>query len=208
MTAILTDHNLRQCVTDIANHAKVSCIVETGTNDGTTTLWLAQFGVRTWTIELDDDLFRQAYDRFAEHRNIKPMHGDSAEILERCLGGMTLGESTLFLLDAHWLEDWPLRRELQAINSAREVGDKCVVLIDDWFVRGCPQFAGCYGGLKSDDSEGRENELIPCGYNPPFDAELDKFPHFYEPIYESGGIGYSIFSDFPLLLGDNFRTNR
>lgn len=211
MTAILTDPHLRQCIADIVKQAKIFSIIETGTNSGDSTGVFAEMVPMVWSVELDENLHFDGLNRFRQTDNIILAHGDSASFLSDFgLAIMKDAEenagSVLFVLDAHWGPDWPLARELGQINRLRANGHKCVVFIDDW-ISDQMQFTGCYGGLRSDDSKGHEKELQPCSYVT-FAEKLDAFPHFYEPVYPEGGIGYAIFSDFPLILGDSFRTNR
>ena len=148
---------------------------------------------------------------FTTHQ-YKSFSAPSDDILDRDLlywcESMPKGTSLLIVLDAHWHEDWPLLNELKVINRVRALGHKMTVLIDDFFVPDRPNFVGCYGGLRADDANGREADLIPCGYNPPFADELDKFNNCIFPNYVAPTIGYGIFSDFRFDLGNSFKVKR
>ncbi len=211
MTAILTDLILHQAITDIIYQSKVSRIVETGTNIGDGTLALFDLCPDVVTCEINDEYADISRKRFVG-KNIQLCRGPSDDILDRNLAYWCkqVGDehSVLIVLDAHWLTDWPLLGELKAINTVRQQGFPVTVLIDDFFVENRPNFVGCYGGLRSSDVNGRESELTPCGYNPPFSAELDRFPHCIFPDYRDPTIGYGIFSDFRFDLGNSFKVKR
>jgi hypothetical protein len=208
MSNIRNDPKMQSAFRLMIEQANVSCIIETGTNDGTSTIEFAKMVKRVVTIEKSAELCAIAKPRLEGLGNVELWEGSSSELLGKVIWRHG-HEEVLFVLDAHWEKDWPLLQELQTINALRNsMPWKCTVVVDDFFVPDLPQFAGCYGGLKGDDSKGREHELVRCGYNEPFKAELDKFPHFWYPIYPEGGIGYAIFSDFYLQLGDNFELQR
>jgi hypothetical protein len=108
--------------------------VETGTHFGDTVATLAPKCRRSWTIEIDDDLFRRATQRFEQDENIVVLHGDSARVLPEVL--RELPASALFWLDGHFSGegtgradlDTPVNAELAAIIAD---GRPHVVVIDD-----------------------------------------------------------------------------
>jgi hypothetical protein len=87
------------------------------------------------TIELDDDLFAAARDKFAPHPHITVLHGDSGEVLPDAIG--LCHGSTAFWLDGHYSggitagtnADVPILNELATIAARKNPGD--VILIDD-----------------------------------------------------------------------------
>lgn len=101
-------------------------IVETGCFLGDTTEYLAnrypRLPVRTCDIVKDHVAFTQ--QRLAGHQNVAVLHGDSAVLLPSLLCGL---KRPLVYLDAHWLDQWPLRDELTAIHDG-------VVAIDDFYI--------------------------------------------------------------------------
>jgi hypothetical protein len=110
-------------------------LVETGTYQGDMIEAQLDNFARLVTIELDDDLFAEARERFAPHPHISVLHGDSGQVLpqaiELCQG------PTAFWLDGHHSggitagtnADVPIRNELSIIAARKDPGD--VILIDD-----------------------------------------------------------------------------
>jgi hypothetical protein len=197
----------------MVEQANVSSITETGTYHGESTLEFAKMVGHVITIESDEFNFQvagQNLEMAIDCGLVTLCWADSAKVFREMvmLRGYRHG-TDLFFLDAHYKEEWPLLDELQGINRIRAESEvKTTVVIDDFFVPDRPNFAGCYGGLRGDDSKGRESELIPCGYNDPFAAELDRFPFFQYPDYPEPSLGYCIASDFDFDLGPNFKRIR
>jgi len=110
-------------------------LVETGTYRGDMIDAQLDNFERIATIELDDDLFATARDKFSPHPHVTVLHGDSGEVLpeaiELCHG------STAFWLDGHYSggvtagtnADVPILKELATIAARNDPGD--VILIDD-----------------------------------------------------------------------------
>lgn len=206
MSNILNDPKMQTAFRKMVSQAEISCIIETGTHQGDSTKWFAGEVAKVLTVELDRVRFDLACHNLAGIQNVTQYYGSSDELLPEMLSEAK-DERMLLVLDAHWEVHWPLLGELLTINIVRSQGRKMTVVIDDWIVPDQPQFAGCYGGLKGDDAAGHEHELRPCNYET-FADELNTFPHFVEPAYPEGGIGYCIASDFDFDLGSDFRKIR
>ena len=91
---------------------------------------------RVVSIELSQELWAEAANRFADQPHVQILQGDSAEQL-RTLSPEFQSKNVLYWLDAHWcvadgtageLSQCPLLQELQAINR---LNNGSVVLIDD-----------------------------------------------------------------------------
>lgn len=78
---------------------------ETGTFLGKGTRFLAENFLRVITIELSEELYREAKASFADFANIECHHGNSAEVLARILPSFPATETAFFFLDAHWSGD-------------------------------------------------------------------------------------------------------
>ena len=113
----------------------IRILVETGTNwGGTLAACLGDFHT-LYSIELSDELFATAQQRFAGHRKVRLHHGDSAKELPRILA--ELKEPALFWLDAHYSGDGtaradldtPIVQELKTVSQHPVPGH--VILIDD-----------------------------------------------------------------------------
>ncbi|MFI9597875.1 hypothetical protein [Nonomuraea sp. NPDC052265] len=131
MVALLVD--------DLLTAYRCDAIIETGCFLGDTTAYLAHrypdLPVRTCDINSDYAAFTRR--RLAGHPNVRVDCQDSPDFVTWAAGRY---RQPLFFLDAHWGEDWPLRRELAAVARG-------VVLIHDFDV-GHPRFAyDTYDGL-------------------------------------------------------------
>lgn len=114
---------------------KLRTFIETGTAGGLMINAVKNTFSKIISIELDDILFKNAKNNFADYSNITLVHGDSGEKLTEILS--TMNEPALFWLDAHYSGEGtakgevetPIIRELQTIFSRKNRRD--VVLIDD-----------------------------------------------------------------------------
>jgi hypothetical protein len=110
-------------------------IVETGCHMGDTSEYLARryshLLVRTCDINDESALFTRA--RLRGYGNAEIRQGDSAALLPSLLEGFNC---PLVFLDAHWTDEWPLARELIAIQRG-------IVVIDDFYI-GHPRFGYDY----------------------------------------------------------------
>ena len=102
----------------------ISCLVETGTDDGNSTLWASEHFKEVWTIELKPEKFREAKERLSMWDNIKCVCGDSAPWLKT----MRPNRPILYWLDAHTNESCPVLSEIAAINRSLLAH---VILVDD-----------------------------------------------------------------------------
>ncbi len=114
---------------------EVDAFVETGTFLGGTTLEASKVFKSVYTIELSEDLFRQAQLRFLDRKNIQAYQGDSGELLPDLL--KKVKGKIIFWLDGHYSEgltakaekNSPILEELKAIKTAG-ITD-AIILIDD-----------------------------------------------------------------------------
>ena len=119
--------SLVECLSPVA-------IVETGTYLGTTTEFLAEFGVPVFTIEGHLRNYGFARARLWWRRNVMLCRGDSREELRRALDERLRSfarQTIIFYLDAHWNADLPLAEELE-ITFGR--CPAAVVMVDDFQV--------------------------------------------------------------------------
>ncbi len=113
-----------------------SYLVETGTFFGDTIQAMLDTFERIWSIELAPDLAAAAQRRFATHKHVQIIEGDSSEVLREIVP--RLDQATLFWLDGHWNGDEltakgqtasPLLAELETVLA--EPPGRHVILIDD-----------------------------------------------------------------------------
>lgn len=109
--------------------------VETGTYRGNMVEAMKTRFKKIYSIELSDDLYRKAKDRFVNDKHVELLKGDSGVILPELL--TRIKEPAFFWLDAHYSGgitargtiDTPIERELQAIMN--HPIKEHVILIDD-----------------------------------------------------------------------------
>jgi hypothetical protein len=112
-----------------------SNLIETGTFEGDMIEAQRQRYARLVTIEMADDLWAKARQRFANYPHISVLHGDSANILPDAL--KLCPGATVFWLDGHYSGGItagsdakpPILHELSMIAERRNDAD--VILIDD-----------------------------------------------------------------------------
>jgi hypothetical protein len=123
-----------EAIRDYGRRYGTRTLVETGTYLGDSIQASLPHFSRIYSIELGDELWRRAARRFAAHRHVSILHGDSAKVLPHIAAQLT--EPALFWLDGHYsggvtargAEDTPILSELEAVLSQPP---KHVVLIDD-----------------------------------------------------------------------------
>ena len=113
-------------------------VVETGTYRGSTTQWLAGFGLPVYTVEANPRFAHLARLRFADNPLVHPVEMDSAEFLKRLAGDPDrTRQVTFFYLDAHWGERLPLAEEITIVCRAFP---RAIVAIDDFEVPDDPDY--------------------------------------------------------------------
>lgn len=113
----------------------VSTFIESGTYMGDTLDFISQSGIDCISIELGEDLFNQACQRFSCRDNVRVVHGDSGELIGGILS--ELEQPALFWLDGHYSGgitaqgtiDTPISQELSAVLG--HFIRSHVILIDD-----------------------------------------------------------------------------
>lgn len=119
--------------------------IETGTHIGNTTKLASIFFMRVFSVEMDDELFSSAQERFQYTKNITLWHGTSSKALPEML--KLIGEEAcVFWLDSHAMTPIegtksPILDELSIIKSYY-TGNNHIILIDDYpfFEFGAPGY--------------------------------------------------------------------
>jgi hypothetical protein len=111
---------------------KITAVVETGTFRGTSTAYMAKFGLPLYSCELHPRYFRYASQRLSPLANVHLTLSDSRPFLRGLFDQGTLPKGTvLFYLDAHWESDLPLWEEIDLIFS---YSPQAVIMVDDFRV--------------------------------------------------------------------------
>jgi hypothetical protein len=138
-------HCIKQrAIREIAARYNTSILVETGTFYGDMIEALKGEFSHLYSVELSEELYKKAKDRFAADDHITLMQGDSGVVLGDILS--RIQSPALFWLDGHYSEgvtakgdkDTPVMEELDRILSSEEKGH--VIIIDD---------ARCFGTYPS-----------------------------------------------------------
>jgi len=110
--------------------------VETGTFHGDTIAEIYPYFTKAISIELSEELSREANARFSNQPSVEISQGESSEVLKKLTPELD-DASVLYWLDAHWCiaentagseSQCPLLDELKSISV---INDKSVILIDD-----------------------------------------------------------------------------
>ncbi len=161
-TGFHADRVLQQLVRDLIRSGSVTSFVETGTYLGETTLCVSRMdpGLPVFTCEVNERLHRIARRRLAGRANALAVHAASRDFLPGLIERRACGDRPLFLLDAHWYDDWPLVEEIRIITKRLA---KCLIIIDDFMVPGEPQFQYDIGGGGGKAFSGRSTvDHRPC----------------------------------------------
>jgi hypothetical protein len=140
--------------------------VETGTNVGSTTAFVARTypHITCYSCEPDPTAFRLAQENTADlpNVNVYPVTSHDFLALLEGFGRHLFGSVTTFWLDAHGYGfDWPLTAEVSFILDRFHAG---YILIDDFQVPGRNQFAYHQDGAQICSFE-TIKDCIPSGFN-------------------------------------------
>jgi hypothetical protein len=123
---------------EILEHLGIKAIIETGTYRGTTTHWLAQFGLPVLTTEINPRYHAFSKKRLSRFANVELYKSDSLTFLPTLKKRKELHEVPVFFyLDAHWHKHLPLREEIEMIMG---LFSKPVIMIDDFKVPDDPAY--------------------------------------------------------------------
>jgi predicted O-methyltransferase YrrM len=167
----------------------IQTFVETGTYKGETTKEICKEVPRVIAIEISDEYLEKTRDSVNSvgAQNVEIVKGDSAKWMAEELGKRDLGP-TLFFLDAHWYNYWPIRDELQAIvNSGKHANS--VIMIHDFKNPDNPEMQyDEYQGKALDHEYIKDilQQLWPEGYTVEYNMEASTI----KPKWGKRGIAY------------------
>jgi hypothetical protein len=110
----------------------ITCAVETGTNLGETTYWLAENFNNVFTMEINENYLELSKKNCIDMKNINFLLGDSSLLIKDVID-IIKNERTIFFLDAHWGDYCPTPAELTEI---KKMIIKPVIVIHDFHVPG------------------------------------------------------------------------
>lgn len=129
-------HDVKQmAVKTFAQKYSIRVFIETGTYLGDMVAAVNNDFDRIYSIELSEDLYKQAAKRFAGYQHITIVHGDSTQVMPEIL--RSIDTPCLFWLAVHYSagitaggeKETPIREELDLI-SGHPINNH-VILIDD-----------------------------------------------------------------------------
>lgn len=110
--------------------------IETGTFKGDTTNIAKDIFKNVYSIEIRENLYEKAKERFNAFGNVTLLYGDSSVVLENIKS--EIKNNAIFFLDAHWAGDLSSKGKsdsplLEELNILRERVDiyKDIIVIDD-----------------------------------------------------------------------------
>ena len=123
-------------IRNLASSSGASIFIETGTYRGDMVEAVRNLFQEVYSIELGNELFENAKERFALCANVKICHGDSGDVLGSILD--EINSPCLFWLDGHYsagvtakgIEHTPVKRELDHIFR-HPMAANHIILIDD-----------------------------------------------------------------------------
>ncbi len=123
----------------IGNEINASSIIETGTFLGASTSLMAEMfpNKKIYTGEINEKNYQKALKKLKKYKNVKLFNEDSPTFLRKLFNEKLIGNMSLFFLDAHWLNNWPLEDEIRIIG---ERINHVVIFIDDFKVPNNPEF--------------------------------------------------------------------
>ncbi|MBU2616791.1 MAG: hypothetical protein KKB79_02295 [Nanoarchaeota archaeon] len=127
------DGHLEEEFQKLVKKHKIKNIVETGTFMGDTTKEFSKLVDNVYTIESNKDFYLNSERNLKCHENIKIFLGNSPDVLREILPN--LKGKTLFFLDAHWGDYWPILDELNEISKINSLS-KSIIVIHDFYVPG------------------------------------------------------------------------
>ncbi len=132
-SAFNEDTHMQEFFTELAKR-KFDTVVETGTYEGITTIFLAKNFEKVFTFEVMEEYYKRAVKNLVQHgiKNVKMAQMDSAKGLDLFLkhqGPDADLSNTIFFLDAHWYTN-PLLGELKAMAESKICKNSVVVIHD------------------------------------------------------------------------------
>lgn len=128
----------RNRIHEIQKQSKIKNLIETGTFLGDMVFFNRKHFKKIVSIELSEQLYKNARFRFKEYKNITILHGDSGEIMPELVN--IINAPTIFWLDGHYssefkgvqtakgIKDCPILEELEPILKS---SFNHIILIDD-----------------------------------------------------------------------------
>ena len=93
--------------------------------------FFSKCGCNVHTIEVNSKFYNSSVENLKNYENVKCHLGSSINVLPSILDSLDKN-LTLFYLDAHCEDNWPLLNEIKIIGNFFK--DNCIIIIDDFVV--------------------------------------------------------------------------
>jgi hypothetical protein len=187
-------------IQDIKQKYKLDIFFETGTFYGDTVDWLIPIFDELHSVEIYDELFEKAKNRFKNESKVNIHHGNSTEVLNKILP--TINRSVLFWLDAHFPgadahkvpynneKDEkiraPLYYEMQEISKRKDLYKDVIIIDDLWLYEDGPYEWGSFDDhAKKCNHNVTKSELVSTDSS--FLYELLNDTHDISKVYKHQG---------------------
>jgi hypothetical protein len=128
ITPAAHDKFLIQEMINLRDRFDIDLLIETGTWRGNSINIFCKHFRKCVSIESDKDCYYHAVEVNKNNPNVQLLFGNSPDILKTIL--IKQQKNTMFFLDAHWGDYWPLLDELQTIS---DFNIKPIIAIHDFF---------------------------------------------------------------------------
>jgi predicted O-methyltransferase YrrM len=122
------DKFLLEEILKLKKHHRCTTFIETGTWIGLNADIVSKHFDKVISFEVNQEFYQKALENNINNQNVELIFGNSGEVLKNYIN---CEENTIFFLDAHWGEYWPLLDELETI-AALQI--QPVIIIHDFYV--------------------------------------------------------------------------
>lgn len=132
----LKDTYVREKISEIIKVYGIDTIVETGVHQGGSTLVFSHMVPKVYAIDIlqeSIDYAKNYVEKINKRDNVTFITGDSPIVLSQIMPDLNV-EKTLFFLDAHWWENWPINDEILTIEK-----NKGIIVVHDIVVPDHPE---------------------------------------------------------------------
>lgn len=129
MNPAMSDKYLFDEVINLKDKYNCKIFIETGTWNGKSINMLSKHFEILKSIEIDESKHKEAIENNKLNKNVFLYCGNSSDILPNIINNNF--SKSIFFLDAHWGQYWPLRDELQIIADFKITP---IIMIHDFFV--------------------------------------------------------------------------
>lgn len=132
----LRDSYLRVKIIEIIKRYGIDTIVETGMHRGQSTAIFSLMVPKVYGIDILPESIRHAKNyvvNTCNRDNVTFICGNSPDVLKELMPTLNV-DKTLFFLDAHWWDDWPINDEIASIEK-----NKGIIVVHDILVPDHPE---------------------------------------------------------------------